>query len=246
MNKKIMQLGWAIALTLSTQAQAGILDEVNNAADMAKLKAACTSSPWDSCQVVREVTRTTRAPQETEPAIWKEISTYQLIRSTPTKVAAAFADYSRYNTMFSGANLVSANLTEDRFPLMFADFTLRVSFGPINQETQYSLDNRWSQDNGGYHIDWTMTRSADVLWIEGRHDIAPVTIDGQAMTLVKYYNYINPKTMRPLLNSGLARTENKKQISRLVNLLRTWVETDPNGALASQVTSFCGRWQCQR
>lgn len=205
-------------------------------------------------QVIGESDRRTPHQQESEAPIWKEVTVYQLVYGAPAFSAGAFFDYAGQPELFREANLRSLQVLEgSSYPLFRANYELAVNFGPINQTTRYTLENHWARTGENFSVAWNLftgvgaPASEDVYWVEGSAHFEAVRINGSERTLIRYYNYINPKKMRPALNNGLARRENRKQVAKTVQLLRDYVNAELGGAAArvrAQKEALCRASGC--
>jgi len=255
-NFKVISTLAVAASLVSAAAQASNWSDLSEKERTKLLDTKCSLLSMPGCvkditenEVVRVSDHKKLTAKEKEDPIFPEVTAFRLLKGTPAQVAANFTDYKNYATIFKDVKIQDAqelgntySKTGDGFQVDVA-YIVGIKFGTINSNVHYTLKNIFRKYKNSDGVDsfgstWELVDSTDLYEVVGFSNIEPVNVNGTMYSLMKYYNYINPKSQRGFLDNPVARKINKDDIAKTLEVLGNYVKTNGNGP---NFNNFCGR-----
>lgn len=145
--------------------------------------------------------------KDIEGGVWPELTVYTKVNAPVQTVASVFQDYD--NAQSYQPNLVSAKVIER--PSKNVNVVEYTSKLPLFGTTSYTVENTFSESGGGVTVKWKLLKSDMADISDGS---LRVEKDGDGSVL-RYTNYVKPKSGIAAVAKGAARSEVLKTVSYL-------------------------------
>lgn len=146
--------------------------------------------------------------RDVEGGIWPELTVYTRVKAPVATVKAVFLDYDNAQNYIP--NLVSAKvIATPEENVRDVQYTSRL---PLLGNSVYSVRNWYSDDADGTTVKWKLLQSGSADISDGslRVEASP---DGGS--ILRYTNYVKPKSAIAIVAKGAAQSEVRKTVSAI-------------------------------
>ncbi len=139
--------------------------------------------------------------------IWPQLTVYTLVKATVATVVGVFRDYDHAQDF--QANLISAKVTSQPAPNVYVvDYTSKM---PLFGTMSYTVQNTFSESNGGSNVQWKLLKSPMADISDGSLRVEPFG----SGSIMRYTNYVKPKSSIAIVAKGAALSEVKNTVAAL-------------------------------
>lgn len=182
------------------------------------LTAAFLFSPWMSrADILSELTSEQLAQlkkgdlvvktRDVKGGVWPELSVYALVKATVKDVTSVFRDYDNAHTYIP--NLIEAKVIDKPAPqTLDVRYTVKT---PIISKMSYVVRNKYRTDGPAAVVEWNLVESPLAKESTGSLRAEPYE-DG---TLLRYTNYVLPKTSLAVVAKNAALNEVKSTVTAI-------------------------------
>jgi len=139
--------------------------------------------------------------------VWPELTVYTLIKAPVSTVEKVLRDYEHAHEFQAG--LVSAKVLEHPNPDTYVvEYTSKV---PILGSMSNTVRNTFTSDDDGVNVAWNLVKSSSADISEGSLRVEPF----ENGSIMRYTNYVKPKSSVAALAKGAALKEVKKTVNEI-------------------------------
>ncbi|MDD5200459.1 MAG: SRPBCC family protein [Terrimicrobiaceae bacterium] len=147
------------------------------------------------------------AQKDMPGGVWPQLTVYTLVNAPVATVAGVFRDYDHAQDF--QPNLVSAKVVSQPAPnVCVVEYTSRM---PIFGTMSYTVQNTYSQSGGGVDVQWKLLKSPMADISDGSLRVEPFGTG----SILRYTNYVKPKSSIAILAKGAAQGEVKNTVAAL-------------------------------
>jgi len=145
--------------------------------------------------------------KDIEGGVWPELTVYTRVNAPVSDVLKVFHDYDHAQDYVP--NLVSARVVGQPEPDVFdIEYTSRL---PLLGTTSYETRNWYETTAGGVSVRWKLLKSAMADISDGSLRVEPY----EGGSVMRYVNYVKPKSAIAIVAKGAALSEVKKTVTAL-------------------------------
>jgi hypothetical protein len=139
--------------------------------------------------------------------VWPQITVYTLINAPVATISAVFRDYAHAQDFQS--SIVSAKVVSQPSPNVYVvDYTQKM---PILGTTTFTVQNTFSESDGGLTVQWKLVKSAMADISDGSLRVEPYGTG----SIMRYTNYVKPRFSLAGMAKGAALNSVKTTVTEL-------------------------------
>lgn len=139
--------------------------------------------------------------------VWPQITVYTLVNASIPTIAGVFKDYAHAQEF--QPSIVSAKVIAQPSPNVFnVEYIQKM---PVFGTTNFTVQNTYTESAASLDVKWTLLQSAMAEISDGSLRVEPFG----GSSLMRYTNYVKPKSSIAVLAKGAALGEVKNTVAQL-------------------------------